>query len=48
MEKIAPKFAGRHLITLEEFTKPEIDLMLKVSSDLKAAFYRNMRTSSWI
>ena len=47
MEKIAPKFAGRHLITLEEFTKPEIDLMLKVSSDLKAAFYRNEPTQ-WL
>lgn len=47
MEKIAPKFAGRHLITLEEFTKPEIDLMLKVSEDLKAAFYRNEPTQ-WL
>ena len=47
MEKIAPKFAGRHLITLEEFTKPEIDLMLNVSKDLKAAFYRNEPTQ-WL
>ena len=27
MEKIAPRFAGRHLITLEDFTKEEIDYM---------------------
>lgn len=47
MEKIAPKFAGRHLITLEDFTKDEIDCMLKVSTDVKAAFYRNEPTQ-WL
>ena len=41
MEKIAPRFAGRHLITLEDFTKEEIDYMLKVSHDMKDAFYAN-------
>ncbi|MFA7032524.1 MAG: ornithine carbamoyltransferase, partial [Bacilli bacterium] len=47
MEKVAPKFAGRHLITLEEFTKPEIDYMLDLSGKLKAAFYRNEPTQ-WL
>ena len=44
MEKVQPKFAGRHLITLEDFTKEEIDYMLKVSHDFKDAFYANEQT----
>ena len=44
MEKLQPKFAGRHLITLEDFTKEEIDYMLKVSHDFKDAFYANEKT----
>ena len=28
MEKVAPRFAGRHLITLEDFTKEEISFSL--------------------
>ena len=47
MEKVQPRFAGRHLITLEEFTNEEIDYMLKVSRDLKDAFYRNEETN-WL
>ena len=47
MKKIEPRFAGRHLITLEDFTKEEIDYMLKVSRDLKDAFYRNEPTD-WL
>lgn len=47
MEKIEPRFAGRHLITLEDFSKEEIDYMLKVSRDLKDAFYRNEPTD-WL
>lgn len=47
MEKVAPKFAGRHLITLEDFTKSEIDYMLDISEKLKTAFYRNEPTQ-WL
>ena len=48
MKKIEPRFAGRHLITLEDFTKEEIDYMLKVSRDLKDAFYANEDTTEWL
>ena len=47
MERVLPRFAGRHLITLEDFTKEEIDYMLKVSRDLKNAFYANEPTD-WL
>ena len=30
MEKLEPRFAGRHLITLEDFTKEEIAISLTV------------------
>ena len=39
-----PLFKGRHFITLEEWSKPEIDKLLKVSYDLKDKFYKNIPT----
>lgn len=39
-----PLFKGKHFITLEEWTKPEIDKLLEVSKDLKAKFYNNEST----
>ncbi len=39
-----PLFKGKHFITLEEWTKPEIDILLATSKELKAAFYKNKKT----
>lgn len=39
-----PLFKGRHFITLEEWSKPEIDKLLEVSYDLKDKFYKNIPT----
>ena len=39
-----PFFKGRHFITLEDFTKEEIDVMLDTSRDLKLRFYRGEPT----
>jgi ornithine carbamoyltransferase len=39
-----PLFKGRHFITLEEWTKDEIDKLLEVSKDLKHKFYKNIPT----
>ncbi len=39
-----PLFKGRHFITLEEWTKPEIDTLLAVSKDLKLKFKTNVPT----
>ncbi len=39
-----PLFKGRHFITLEEWTKDEIDILLKVSKDLKKKFLNNKPT----
>lgn len=39
-----PLFKGRHFITLEEWTKPEIDKLLEVSADLKTKFKTNVPT----
>lgn len=41
---LKPLFKGRHFITLEEWTKEEIDKLLEVSYDLKDRFYRNIPT----
>lgn len=38
------KFEGRHLITLEEWSKEDIDTLLEVSKDLKRKFYNNEPT----
>ncbi|PKK95219.1 MAG: ornithine carbamoyltransferase, partial [Tenericutes bacterium HGW-Tenericutes-5] len=40
-----PLFKGKHFITLEEWTKPEIDKLLEVSKDLKKKFYKNEDTT---
>jgi len=40
-----PLFKGKHFITLEEWTKPEIDKLLEVSKDLKKKFYNNEDTT---
>ena len=40
-----PLFKGKHFITLEEWTKKEIDILLEVSKDLKKKFYNNEDTS---
>ncbi|MDD4069636.1 MAG: ornithine carbamoyltransferase [Candidatus Izemoplasmatales bacterium] len=40
-----PLFKGKHFITLEEWTKKEIDILLEVSKDLKQKFYNNEDTS---
>ncbi|MFA6647558.1 MAG: ornithine carbamoyltransferase [Candidatus Izemoplasmatales bacterium] len=40
-----PLFKGKHFITLEEWTKKEIDMLLEVSKDLKKKFYNNEDTS---
>ncbi|HBP26218.1 MAG TPA: ornithine carbamoyltransferase [Acholeplasmatales bacterium] len=40
-----PLFKGRHFITLEEWTKDEIDVLLKVSKDLKKKFLNNKPTT---
>jgi len=39
-----PLFKGRHFITLEEWTKPEIDKLLEVSFTLKHHFKNNIPT----
>jgi ornithine carbamoyltransferase len=39
-----PKFKGRHFITLEEWTKDEIDVLLEVSKDIKQKFLNNVPT----
>ncbi|MDY0100672.1 MAG: ornithine carbamoyltransferase [Bacilli bacterium] len=41
---LKPIFKGRHFITLEEWTKEEIDKLLEVSFDLKKKFYKNVPT----
>jgi ornithine carbamoyltransferase len=37
-------FKGKHFITLEDWTKEQIETLLKVSSELKALFYANTPT----
>lgn len=39
-----PLFKGKHFITLEDWSKDEIDKLLEVSKDLKSAFYHNETT----
>ena len=39
-----PLFKGRHFITLEEWTKPEIDTLLEVSKQMKHDFLNNVPT----
>lgn len=39
-----PLFKGRHFITLEEWTKAEINTLLDVSKDLKHKFHHNVPT----
>lgn len=39
-----PLFKGKHFITLEEWTKPEIDKLLEVSFQLKHDFLNNVPT----
>ncbi|MFA5006752.1 MAG: ornithine carbamoyltransferase [Candidatus Izemoplasmatales bacterium] len=39
-----PLFKGRHFITLEEWSKPEIDKLLEVSKELKHDFRSNVPT----
>ena len=39
-----PLFKGKHFITLEDWTKDEIDKLLEVSFDLKRKFYNNEDT----
>jgi len=39
-----PLFKGRHFITLEEWTKEEIDVLLEVSKDIKKKFLNNEPT----
>jgi len=40
-----PLFKGKHFITLEEWTKPEIDKLLAVSKDFKNKYYSNEDTT---
>ncbi len=40
-----PLFKGKHFITLEDWKKEEIDILLDVSFDLKKKFYNNEDTS---
>lgn len=42
--KMEPLFKGRHLITLEDWSKPEIDKLLEVSKDLKYMFHNDIPT----
>ncbi|MCY6960676.1 ornithine carbamoyltransferase, partial [Clostridium sp. ZC22-4] len=37
-------FRGRHFITLEDYTKEEIETMLEVSSDLKKKMAMGIKT----
>lgn len=39
-----PLFKGKHFITLEDWTKPEIDTLLDVSKELKRKYYNNEDT----
>lgn len=39
-----PLYKGKHFITLEEWTKPEIDQLLEVSKTLKSHFKNNVPT----
>lgn len=39
-----PLFKGKHFITLEDWTKPEIDKLLEVSNELKYNFLNNIET----
>lgn len=39
-----PEFKGKHFITLEDWTKEEIERLLEVSNTLKKAFYNNTPT----
>jgi ornithine carbamoyltransferase len=39
-----PKFKGRHFITLEDWTKEEIDVLLDVSKEIKQKFLSNVPT----
>lgn len=36
-----PRFKGKHFITLEDWNKDEIDVLLKVSKELKRKYYNN-------
>lgn len=40
-----PEFKGKHFITLEDWTKPEIERLLEVSYDLKRKFLSNEDTT---
>ncbi|MBI9009367.1 MAG: ornithine carbamoyltransferase [Tenericutes bacterium] len=40
-----PLFKGKHFITLEEWKKEEIDVLLEVSKTLKSEFYSNKDTT---
>ncbi len=40
-----PRYKGKHFITLEDWTKEEIDDLLQVSQELKAKFYNNESTA---
>ena len=40
-----PLFKGKHFITLEEWTKPEIDKLLEVSKTMKYNFLNNVDTT---
>jgi ornithine carbamoyltransferase len=42
--ELKPLFKGKHFITLQEWTKPEIDKLLEVSFYLKDQFYHNIPT----
>jgi len=39
-----PLYKGKHFITLEDWSKEEIDTLLRVSKELKADFYHNRPT----
>lgn len=43
-EKMIPEFEGRSLITLDEWSKKDIDRLLEVSQDLKYKFHHNIPT----
>jgi len=40
-----PLFKGKHFITLQEWTKPEIDKLLEVSKQIKSDFLKNKSTA---
>jgi ornithine carbamoyltransferase len=43
--KYKPLFKGKHFITLQEWTKPEVDKLLEVSKQIKSDFYHNKPTA---